>query len=273
MPWKLPGPKSPEDLTDRRKELLFCDGYDATPGVIALTSTPNNTDFDQPVFGSDENLAGTNSTSSNLSLTLLEQNEKSNGLLHLLHGKRPDTNPLNAPKQYRPRDLESVNVLILRKKNDDSKIIQSRLFPKVQFAAAYPEGGPDDKSQRVFNGKGAPAREFDGLMTCDLVQSGENLRSSPYAVDGESASTFAVYIEALSFPGGDLSAEADRDPIKTVTPAMVSSAGVVDWASITAAVQIQSVNYAHIYYLVSGVTGIPETNTTIEPEGMRGAPL
>ena len=272
---KLSGPKNPSDLSDRRKELIFCDGYDSTEGITAFTSDPNNNDTDIPVFGSDDNIAGTNTTSANVAATLLEQNDKSNAFMRLVHGMQPSNNPLNTPKQYNTNDLEEVNLLVMRKNNNDDKIIQSRFWRSVQFSAAWPEGGPDDKSQRAFSGKGTPCREFDGLVTADLIASGGGtLRSTPQEVPGELASTYAVHIEMLYFPGGDNASDnVDRESIRTVTPGMVSSAGVVNWTTCVAAVGMADApNKAHVYYLLSGVTGIPDTNSTIAPQGMRGSP-
>jgi len=271
--YQLSGPKSPDDLTDRRKELIYCDGYDVTAGVTVFGADPNNNDFDSPVFGQDENLSGTSTNSANVNLTIFEQNEKSNGFLRLIHGMRPSNNPLNAPKQYAPKNLEPVNLMSLRKKNDDTRVIMSRFWQGVQFSAAWPEGAADDKAQRAFTGKGSPCREFDGLLTCDLVVSGESLRSIPYQVPNEAAGTYAVAIEMVKFPGGDQSSDdAEREPVNPVTPDMVSSAGVITWANLLTAVSLDDPGHAHVYYLQSGVTGIPTTNTTIEPEGMRGAP-
>lgn len=272
---KLTGPRTPSDLTDRRKELIYCDGYDSTDGVTAFTSDPNNNETDIAVFGSDDNIAATNTTSANVNLTILEQNEKLNAFMRLIHGMRPDNNPLNTPKQYESNDLEEVNMLVLRKNNSDDKIVASRFYRTVQFSSSWPEGGPDDKSQRMFTGKGVPAREFDGLITCDLIASGGGtLRSTPFEVPGEASGVYAVHIEMVFYPGGDLSVDnADREPIKKVDANMVSSAGVVDWPSCVSAVGMGEVpNRAHVYYLLSGASGIPETTSTIAPQGMRGAP-
>lgn len=275
MTYRLPGASSPEDLTARRKELAYCDGYDTTTGMTAQTSDTNTTETDLPVFGTDDNISGTNVTSANIAMTILEQNEKSNGFLRLIHNMRPTTNPLNSPAQYRGINIAPVNVLILRKSNDDSKVIMSRFYKGWQPAEKYPEGGADDKAQRAYTGKSAPAREFDGLSTCDLLTSGEStLRSTPFLVPNENAAVYAYHIEALNFPGQDFSStSAEREAIKAVTPGMVSSTGVIDWPTVVAEATLSSVNALHVYYLLSGVTGIPETNTTIEPEGMRGAPL
>ena len=97
MAYRLPGPSSPDDLTARRKELVYCDGYDTTTGMTAQTTDTNSNETDLPVFGTDENISGTNVVSANVSMAILEQDEKSNGFLRLIHGMRPTTNPLNSP--------------------------------------------------------------------------------------------------------------------------------------------------------------------------------
>lgn len=275
--FQLTGPKAAGDLTERRKELIYCDGYDVTTGVTTFNADPNNQETDVPVFGQDENITGTATTSSNVGLTILEQNAKSNGFMRLLHGLRPSNNPLNYPTQFNAKDLQEVNLLTLRKNNDDDRVIMSRFQAGVSFASAYPEGGAADKAQRAYTGKGSPVREFDGLVTCDLVVSGEAIRYTSATglaqVPREKSGTYAVHIEALNVPGGDLSSESvEREPVKEVTPDMVSSLGIVSWDKITEAVGLPTVNKAHIYYLLSGVTGIPTTTSGIEPEGMRGVP-
>jgi hypothetical protein len=188
---------------------------------------------------------------------------------------RPSNAPGNTPKQYVSKRLSPVNLLALRKKNDDTEIIMSRFSQGVQFASAWPEGAPDDKAQRMFTGKGSPVREFDGLITCDLIESGGGtLRSTPYQVPGEAAGTYAVAIDMLKFPGGDISSDsAEREPLNPVTPNMVHADGYVDWDDCIAACSLDLPNRAHVYYLLSGVSGIPTTNSTIEPEGMRGTPV
>lgn len=251
------------------------DGYDASAGMTAFTADPNVNETDIPQFGKDDNLTGTVTSSNNVAFTVLEQSEKSLGVMRLLHGKKPSTNPLNDPKQYRSRNLEPVNLLSMQKDNDDNQIVKTRMWRGVQFNQALPEGAADDKSQRSFTGKGGTVREFDGLVTCDLIESGGGsvnaLRSTPFAVPGETANTFAIHIEMLKYPGNDLASEdAKREPIEPVTPAMVNSAGVVDWPECVAGTNIDDPNRAHVYYLLSGIQGIPNTNATIEPEGMRG---
>ncbi len=277
---RLPGPRSPEDLTDRRNEEVYVDGYNVTDGMTAFTGDANVSDTDIPVFGQKDNITGTITTSSNLSMTVLEQNEKSNGLMRLLHGMKPSSNPLNDPKSYKPNKLKEVNTLAMRKKNDESAVVMSRFWPGVQFGAAYPSGGPDDKSQRAFNGKGGTCKEYDGLLTCDLIASGggiaERLRTAPQLIDN----AYAIHIEMIYAPGGDLASEnLQREPIKDIstysvdtTIKMVNSLGDVYWPACVEAVTMENTpNYAHVYYLLSGITGVPGTTSTIAPEGMRGS--
>lgn len=266
--YKLTGPMSAEDLTDRRKELIYCDGYDVTAGVTAFTAEPNNSEVDEAVFGQDDNITGTNTTSTTVGLTILEQNDKSNGFLRLIHGMKPKKNPWASPTQYAPRLLQPVNLLVLRKNNEETKIIASRFFRSVQFSEAYPEGNPDDKARRAFTGKGSPAREFDGLVTCETLASGSDLSVTPYAVPNEAAETYAVHIEALQLSGDELIA---REPIITVTPTMISSTGTVNWTEIENSTSI-TVTHAHVYYLLSGVEGIPSKDPSIEPQGLFGVP-
>lgn len=272
---KLTGPRSASDLTERRKELIFVDGYDCTAGLTVFTSDHNTNEVDVPVHGSDDNLTGVTTTSSNVSATILEQNVKPNGFLRLLHAMRPTNDPLDTPVKYDPQFIEEVDFLTMRKTNDDTSIVSSRLIRSVQLNPAQPEGGADDKSQRAYSGKGNPVIEVDGVITCDRVQSGENLRSSPQEVTPPDASgVYALHIVMLKFPGGDLSSkDVEREPIKTVTSSMVDSTGTVTWSALTAEVSLDTPDRAQIYYMTSGIEGIPETNSTIDPEGMRGDPI
>lgn len=267
--------RSPSDLTERRKELIFADGYDVTEGATVMTATANKNEINLAVFGQDENITGTNITSASLSLTLLESDKGVVGFNRIIHNAKPVKDPTDGIYQYRAEDLDPVNVLILRKANDDTRIISSRFHPGVMFSPAYPEGAPDDKTVRAYTGNGGPAKEFDGLATCDLIESGGGtLRSTPWAIPRELSGTYAFWIEMVEPPtGGDNSAPGlKREPIRTPTPAMVSAAGVVDWPSLVSAVSsLSNPTYAQVYYLVSGVTGIPDNNTTIQPEGLRGA--
>lgn len=274
-PNKLTGPRSSSDLTERRKELIFVDGYDCTAGMTVFTSDHNTNEVDEAVHGSDANLTGSTTTSSNVSATILEQDAKLNGFQRLIHGMRPTNNPKNTPVKYDSKDMEEVDILLLRKTNDDTNIVSSRLVRSVPFNPAQPEGGADEKGRRAYSGKGQPVLEYDGAMTCDLVQSGDALRSSPQEITPPDASdVYAAHIVMLKFPGGDLNSKAvEREMIKTVKSNMVDSTGTVTWSNLTDEVSLQDPDRALIYYLLSGTEGIPETNSTIDPEGMRGAPV
>lgn len=272
MAYKPKAAKSPDDLTERRKELIFLDGYDVTDGVTVFTASPNTEDVNLPVFGQDENITGTSVTSAGVNISALEPNESIPQLVRLLHNQRPSKDPLANPTQYRTKDIDPVNVLVMRKNNSDEKIINSKFFAGVTFAPAYPEGAPNDKSVRAYTGTGGPAREFDSIITADLVQSGEALRSAPYEVPREVSGTYAAYIEMIEVPSGGTigSAGLVREPIRTPTPDMVDSDGNITWSELTGSVSLSNPTYAHVYYMLSGVTGIPDTTSTINPEGMRG---
>jgi len=271
--YKLKSAKSPDDLTERRKELIYIDGYDQTEGVTVFTLTPNVNETNLPVFGRDSNITGTNVTSSAVSITVLEPNEGVPGIVRLIHNQKPVNDPGANPTQYRSKDIDPINLLVMRKNNADDDIMSTRFVPGVTLSPAYPEGAPDDKSARAFTGTGGTVREFDGVVTCDLIQSGESLRSAPTAVPREVDNVYAVHIEMLEVPSGGTigSSGLKREPIYEPTAAMVDSAGNVTWDELTGAVTLSNPTYAHVYYLLSGTTGIPTTNSTIEPEGMRGS--
>lgn len=263
--------KTPEDLTERRKELLYFDGYDVTTGLTVQDSSPNVKETDIPVYGQDENITGTNVTSANVSATIMEPNIGVQGAMRLIHGMKPVKDPaFGTLKQYRAKDIKPVTPLILRKANDDTSIVSSRLYIDATFSPVYPSGAADDKTVRAWTGKSGPAREFDGLVTCDVVTEGDTLRSTPYTVPREADGVYAIYIKVADASLGQDNDDMPTDSIKTPTSGMVNSAGVPDWTEIRNASSLSTVTHAQIYYIVSGATGIPATNSTIEPEGLRG---
>lgn len=271
---KLTGVQDSGDLTDRRKELVFVEGYNVTAGVTVFGADHNNKETDEAVFGADKNITGQATVSSNITITQLEANEKYNGFMRLIHNMRPSNNPLNTPVKYAPSNTVPVDVLVMRKNNADTKIVGSRLHTDMAVTPAPPEGAPDDKARRSYTGKGSPVEEFDGILLCDRITDGGSLRNTPTEIVPPAASqVYAAHIVMWKFPGGDLSSmDAEREPIKTVTPNMIDSDGTVTWANMTAEVSLDGPTHALIYYLGSGLSGTPETTADLNPQGARGDP-
>lgn len=265
------------DFRERRKEHLYADGYDITGAVSDFSVDSDSTEDSVPVYGRDTNISSTKINGVNVNLSVYEQNEKVNGFYALVNGLKPSKVPSNTIQQLKwSSNIKPVNLLVHRYSNDDASVISSMLVPGLQLGPSYPSGSADAKTTRAFKGKASIAKEVTTFVGAETLirNTYQTTFQAPYAIPNINVNdVYAWHITGIYAPGNDLAADGmQREEVTSPTSGMFNASGVIGWETIsTACPTLPSVTHAQIYYLRSGMSSTPLTDSTVAPAGMRGA--
>jgi len=245
----------------RRKEDVFVEGYFIDNANVA-TPDVNKTDETFNVFGKDSPETDVLHNYGTLTLGLLDK-YTSNALLDLMTGQDPGD---VAPHRYQVEDLTAVHVW------GNIKNAKNTQYTKAWFIGGWapglpmPSGNPEAKAAVQIAGNGHLPEEYQGcFVMMKKVASGAavSMGVTPIpvptgALSGNPPEKYAVSVKAINDTVAVAGGSFDQEEV-TVTPAMVTSAGLVVFAEIMALTTLAAVTHAAVYYLSSGTGVYPAT--------------
>jgi hypothetical protein len=222
------------DVLKRKREQPFIEGH-FLDGVDDFTIGTDTTDETIHVHGNPSAMAATTVENGNISLTILRENAAGQTLVQVI----TDNDPIiadTAAKYLNWDNVKERNLWVNIMNEDQDQYLGCIFIPKWVAAVTGPAGAPNDRGRRTFTGRSAIPQEFTGVginCQCELLFSGENLRThTPTLVPG-GGSKYAIGIRGIASGPGD-TWETEMLVLGDITAAMVSSTGVVDWSAIAA---------------------------------------
>lgn len=205
-----------------------------------------------------------------LTLGLLDR-YTSNAVLDLMTGQDPGN---TAPHRYQVDDLTAVHAWANIKDAKNTRYLKSWFIGGWAPGLPMPSGNPEAKAALSITGPGHLPEEYQGcFVMMKKVASGVSVAMgvTPLAVptgsvSGNPPEKYAISVKALNDTSAALGGVFDQEEV-TVTPAMVTSTGLVIFSEIMSQTTLSAVTGAAVYYLSSGSGVYPTASAT--PDKLR----
>jgi hypothetical protein len=250
----------------RKKEDIFAEGYFIDQATAFLPGT-DKTDETFHIFGFDDPVVDVAYNYGTCQITVLDK-FTTNTLLDLCTANDPAS---SAVRQYNANDMIAVTVWANVKDLKNTRYVKSIFVDNWAPGFPLPSGDPNSKAEVQFTGNSALPRQFHGawVKSKKLASSATpvSIGETPTPVPGQ-FQVYAVGVKAVNDVPASNPPVFETESIVPTT-AMVSSAGMVDTASVFAAcVQLKAITHTFVYYLQTGAGVYPASGQN--PGRLRG---